>query len=190
LPNWPFGQVIFGASADAQRQPERHDETTPSKERLVMMTAPQNQATTAHQQHNSIDIRPRLSALWIVTMFIYAYVDIFSLMRADFLDALLDGEIINTPLKVSQTFLIFAVVYIAPASLMVYLSLSLRPPANRKANMIVALVYLVTILLSCIGESWLYYLFGSSIEVVLLLMIARLAFCWPTDTPSTVTLAE
>lgn len=141
-------------------------------------------------QDTPIDIKLRLAALWIATMFVYAYVDIFNLMRADFLEALLDGEIVNTPLKVSQTFLIFAVVYITPASLMVYLSLSLRAQVNRRANIIVALIYLVTVALSCIGEDWIYFLFGSAIEAVLLLMIARLAWRWPIETQADHTVPE
>ncbi|UJH69925.1 hypothetical protein [Ornithinimicrobium sp. INDO-MA30-4] len=32
----------------------------------------------------------------------------------------------------------------------------------------------------CIGETWVYYLLGSAVEVVLLLMIARLSWTWPS----------
>ena len=128
-----------------------------------------------------IDIKIRLSALWIATMLIYAYVDIFSLMRVDFLEGLLDGEIVNTPLKVNQGFLIFTVLYIVPASLMVYLCLTLRPKANRRANLIVAGLYVITVVASCIGEDWIYFLLGSAIEVVLFALIARLAWRWPVQ---------
>ncbi len=129
----------------------------------------------------SVDIKFRLSALWIATMFIYAYVDIFGLMRADFLESLLVGEIVNTPLKVNQGFLIFAVAYILPASLMVYFSLTLKPRANRRANMVVAGLYMVTVVASCVGEEWIYFLFGSAVELVLFAMIIRLARHWPVE---------
>lgn len=139
---------------------------------------------TEHQLiDNPIDIKFRLSALWIATMFIYAYVDIFGLMRADFLEGLLAGEIANTPLKVNQGFLIFTVAYILPASLMVYFSLTLKPRLNRRVNLIVAGFYAVTVALSCIGEDWIYYLLGSAIEVVLLGLIAKIAWTWPTQNP-------
>lgn len=139
-------------------------------------------ATTRSQsrfQNTPIDIKFRLSALWIAIMFVYAYVDIFGLMRADYLEALLVGEIVNTPLKVSQGFLVGAVIYILPASLMVYFSLTLRPAVNRWVNVIVAGVYMVTVALACIGEEWFYFLFGSAIELVLFVMIVRLAWRWP-----------
>jgi len=146
------------------------------------MTTPTISSKTAERdfQDTPIDIKLRLSALWIATMFIYAYVDIFNLMRADFLEGLLDGEIVNTPLTVNQWFLIFAVVYIVPASLMVYFSLTLAPAANRRAQIIVSGIYVVTILLACIGESWIYFLLGSATEVVLFAMIIRLAWRWPS----------
>ncbi len=131
-------------------------------------------------QDTPVDIKLRLSALWIATMFIYAYVDIFGLMRADFLEGLLAGEIVNTPIKVGQGFLIAAVIYILPASLMVYLSLTLRPSVNRMANMVVAGLYMVTVILSCVGEEWLYFLLGSAVELVLFSLIVRLAWRWPS----------
>jgi len=127
-----------------------------------------------------VDIKFKLSALWISMMFVFAYVDIFGLMRAEFLEGLLAGEIVNTPFAVNQGFLIFAVVYILPASLMVYFSLTLSPRINRRTNMIVAAVYAVTIAGGCIGETWIFYLLGSAVELVLLAMIARLAWRWPT----------
>ena len=70
-------------------------------------------------------------------------------------------------------------VYILPASLMVYFSLTLSPKANRRANLIVAGVYAITVALSCIGEEGIYYLFGSAVELVLFFVIGRTAWQWP-----------
>lgn len=152
------------------------------------MTAASNRPTTNQPrtegdvyrfQDTPIDIKIRLAALWIATMFVYAYVDIFGLMRADFLEALLVGEIVNTPIEVTQAFLVAAVVYILPASLMIYFSLTLKPVANRRANIIIAALYAITVIGSCIGEEWIYFLFGSAVELVLFGLIARLAWRWP-----------
>lgn len=62
---------------------------------------------------------------------------------------------------------------------MVVLSLILKPQANRITNIAVSLLYAVTIVVSCIGETWVYYLLGSAVEIVLLLAIARTAWKWP-----------
>ena len=63
---------------------------------------------------------------------------------------------------------------------MVFLSLVLRPRVNKIINIVVALVYAVSIIASCIGEGWIYYLLGSAVEVVLLAAIVRTAWVWPT----------
>ena len=79
----------------------------------------------------------------------------------------------------NQTFLILTLAYILVPSLMVVLSLVLEPRLNRILNIVVSLVYLVTILASCIGETWVYYLLGTLVEAVPLLAIARSAWKWP-----------
>jgi len=139
-------------------------------------------------QDTPVDVKLRISALWIAMMFVFAYVDIFGLMQADFLEGLLAGEIIDTPFKVTQGFLLFAVVYILPASLMVPLSLFLRAKINRRVNLVMAPLYALTIVAGCIGEDAIFYLVGSAVEVVLLAIIARLAYRWPTEgsAPTTV----
>lgn len=134
---------------------------------------------TGQREDTPVDIRLRLSALWIAMLFIFAYVDIFSLMRADVLDSLLDGKLVDAPFDVGQGFLMGALLYILPASLMVYFCLTLRPSISRRANIIVAALYIATIALGCIGEDWNYYLLGSAAEVVLLAKITHLAWCWP-----------
>ena len=63
---------------------------------------------------------------------------------------------------------------------MAFLSLALRPRVNRIVNIVVALGYAVSIIASCIGEEWVYYLLGSAVEVVLLVAIVRTACTWPT----------
>jgi len=62
---------------------------------------------------------------------------------------------------------------------MVVLSLLLTPRVNRVVNIVVSLVYLITIIGSCIGETWVYYLLASFIEVILVVAIARTAWNWP-----------
>ena len=62
---------------------------------------------------------------------------------------------------------------------MVLLSLVLRPRANRIVNIVVALACAVSIIASCVGEGWVYYLLGSAVEVVLLVAIVRTAWTWP-----------
>ena len=72
-----------------------------------------------------------------------------------------------------------ALIYVLPAVLMVVLSLLLPPRVNRRVNIVVSLVYLISIAGLCIGETWVYYLLASFVEVILLAAIARTAWKWP-----------
>jgi Family of unknown function (DUF6326) len=126
-----------------------------------------------------VDVKLVLSALWIAMLFVFAYVDIFAFFRADVLRAALDGEVADAGFTVDQLFLTLTLVYIVLPALMVVLSLVLRPEVNRIVNVVVSLVYLVSVVASCIGEDWAYYLIGSLVEAVLLVAIARTAWTWP-----------
>ena len=138
-------------------------------------------------QDTRIDVKLVLSALWIAMLIVFAYVDIFGFLRADVLDAALDGKVAVTGIAIDQMFLAFTSVYILIPTLMALLSLVLRPRVNRMVNIVVALVYAVSIIASCIGEGWVYYLLGSGVEVVLLVAIVRTAWTWPKETPTTST---
>jgi len=120
-----------------------------------------------------------LCALWIAMLFVFAYVDIFGFYRADVLDAALDGKVATTEFAVNQVFLTVTLIYILVPTLMVVLSLLLKPRVNRIINIVVSVLYMITIIASCIGETWAYYILGSGIEVILLAAIARSAWKWP-----------
>jgi len=62
---------------------------------------------------------------------------------------------------------------------MVVLSLLLKPRVNRIINIVISAFYIITIIVAAIGETWVYYLLGSFVEVILLGVIARTAWKWP-----------
>jgi len=130
-------------------------------------------------QDTRIDVKLVLSALWIAMLIVFAYVDIFGFFRADILEAALDGKVATMGVTIDQVFLAFTTVYILIPTLMVVLSLVLRPRVNRVVNIVVALIYAVSIIAACIGETWAYYFLGSAVEVVLLIAIVRTAWTWP-----------
>ena len=136
-------------------------------------------AQAGQYQDTRIDVKLVLSALWIAMLIVFAYVDIFGFFRADILRAALDGKVATMGIAVDQVFLAFTTVYILIPTLMVFLSLVLRPRVNRIVNIVVALLYAVSIIAACIGETWAYYLLGSAVEVVLLVAIIRAAWMWP-----------
>jgi hypothetical protein len=140
---------------------------------------PVKMPTARQYRDTQVDVKLVLCALWIAMIFVFAYVDIFGFYRADVLNAALDGKVATTSITVDQVFLTVTLIYILLPTLMVVLSLLLKPRVNRITNIVVSLVYVISIIVSCIGEHWAYYILGSAIEVMLLAAIARTAWRWP-----------
>jgi uncharacterized protein DUF6326 len=143
------------------------------------VATPLSTTRTVQYQETRVDVKLILSALWIAMLFVFAYVDLLAFFRQDVLRAALAGKISGTALPVDQMFLVAALLYILLPSLMVVISLVLKPRANRITSLSVSLLYGVTVAVSCVGETWVYNLLGSAIELVLLLAIARTAWKWP-----------
>jgi Family of unknown function (DUF6326) len=139
---------------------------------------PVTTTTTRQYQDTQVDVKLVLCALWIAMLFVFAYVDIFGFLRADVLNAALNGKV-TAGLTVNQVYLTFTLIYILLPALMVVLSLLLKPRVNRIINIVVSVLYIITIIGAAIGETWVYYFLGSFIEVILLVAIARTAWKWP-----------
>jgi hypothetical protein len=131
-----------------------------------------------------IGVRLKISALWIATLFLFAYGDIFGFFRTGLIEEVIAGKV--SGIKITQVFLFALSVYIAIASVMVFLTLVLRPRVDRWANIVLPILYIVSIVVSAIGESWAYYFFLSVAESALLVLIIWYAWTWPkqeaTDT--------
>ena len=144
------------------------------------------QTSTPHRTptlHDSrIDTKIVLSGLWITMLFVFAYVDIFGFWRADVIQGALAREVPITGFTVDQRFLVFTTLYTLIPSLMVAVCLIAPARANRVANLAVSALYAASVIVNMIGDSWIYYLLGSAVEVVLLLAIARIAWAWPRQT--------
>ncbi|MEO3924991.1 DUF6326 family protein [Micromonosporaceae bacterium B7E4] len=129
-----------------------------------------------------LDVKVVLCGLWVTTLLVFAYVDIFGFYRADVINGVLAGEVSGTEFTIDQTFLVLTTLYIVVAALMVVVSLLAQARVNRIANIVVSLIYVVTATATLIGESWVYYIVGTLIEIALLLVIIRVAWAWPTST--------
>ena len=125
-----------------------------------------NTTTAAVSDDTAVSVRIKIAGLWTSLLFVFAYVDIFGLFRADVINDILAGKVHVFP--VDQTFLLLTTLYTTIPSLMIFLSLVLAPKINYWANIVVAVLYAITITGSCIGETWIYFLFGSAVEIMLL----------------------
>ena len=126
-----------------------------------------------------INIKIKLAALWVTVMFLFAYVDIMGKFQPGVIEGAIAGKM--GPFPATQVALLAAITLMIIPSLMVFLSIALKPKVNRWANIIVGILFIVVQLGSnFLGEpSWVYYKFASIVEVVLLLLIVRYAWKWP-----------
>lgn len=130
------------------------------------------------QGYSAIDVRIKLCALWTSILFIFAYVDIFASFRADIVTGVVSGKIAG--FQVDQVFLVLTTLYVVVPSLMIFLSLVLRPAVGRWANVVLAVLYALSIVGSAVGETWWYYYLGSAVECALLAAIVWYAWTWRT----------
>jgi hypothetical protein len=132
--------------------------------------------TTAGRDFQPVDTRLKISALWTAMLFIFAYVDLFGLMRPDRRADIESGKI--SGFDINQTYLFLVTLYIIIPSLMIYLTLVMRPGLNRIVNIVVAALYAITIAGSAVGD-WNYFILGSVIEALLLAVVVYHAWTWP-----------
>ena len=125
-----------------------------------------------------VNIKIKLSALWVSIMFIYLYVDVFGFYKPGVIEDAIAGKVWT--FQITQVWLLGVIILMTIPSLMVFLSLVLPVKANRWTNIIVGILYIVVTLGMTIGESYAFYIFGSIVEAVLLLLIVVYAWKWPT----------
>ena len=124
-----------------------------------------------------IHVKLKLSARWASLMFCYIYGDYFGLHKPGTLQEMLDGKM--GPLgPVTQGILLGTSLMMAIPSIMVFLSLILKPNFNRWLNIIFGILYTAIILLTMPG-AWSFYIFLGVVEVTLSLLIVWYAWTWP-----------
>ena len=124
-----------------------------------------------------IHVKLKISALWASVMFCYIYGDYFWLYAPGKLQGMLEGKMV--PLgPTTQGVLLFTSVTMAIPSVMIFLSLVLKPNLNRWVNIILGVIYTVFVLLTMPG-TWAFYLFLGSVDVVLTALIVWYAWNWP-----------
>ena len=97
---------------------------------------------TAELERANLNVRVKIAALWTSMLFVFAYVDIFSLYRPDVRADLDAGEI--SGFTVNQAFLVGTTIYVVIPSLMIFGALILRPRLDRLANIVLGTIYALT----------------------------------------------
>ena len=134
---------------------------------------------TAELEDVKINVKIKLSALWVAVMLCYAYGDILGFMKPGAIEHYIKG-IGATGSPITQVTLLGIAIFMAIPSVMVFLPLTLKPKANRWANIILGIVYTCAVPLTLLvpGTS-AYYIFLTIVEVVLTALIVWYAWKWP-----------
>ncbi|WMX12965.1 MULTISPECIES: DUF6326 family protein [unclassified Aureispira] len=117
-----------------------------------------------------MDVKIKLSTLWMILLFNMIYADIYSIIIE-----LVHGGILDIPGDVHFIMAIAAILTNIPI-IMVFLSRYLRPVANRRANIGAALFTILYIIGG--GDTAWHYLIIASIEILLLVIILVTAWTW------------
>ncbi|WP_299184952.1 DUF6326 family protein [uncultured Aquimarina sp.] len=131
-------------------------------------------------ENPKVNIKIKLASLWASVTFCYLYGDYFELYTPGKIDSLLTGEnILDSPTK-----LLIATVILAISSVMVALSIILKPKISRILNIIFGMLF--TLMMLFIGfnsnTGWYgFYVFLAFLESILTALIVWYAWKWPKE---------
>jgi len=131
---------------------------------------------TTEKEDVKINVKMKLSALWVALMLVYIYCDIYSLFRTGQIEEMISGQM--GPFPVTQGSLLLASILMIIPAVMVFLSLTLKPKVDRWANIILGVLYTFVNISNLIGETWVYYIFSGVVEIALTLLIVWYAWKW------------
>ena len=128
--------------------------------------------------NDTINIKLKLAALWAAVMFCYVY--------GDYIEVYVPGVMSNA-MAVSANSeglqaKFFAVAFLMSIpSLMVFLSLVLKPSVNRWLNIIIPALFVLLLIGLNLETTWIFYLYLTGLEVILSLITIWYAWRWPKN---------
>lgn len=131
-------------------------------------------------ENPKVNIKIKLASLWASVTFCYLYGDYFELYTPDKVNSLISGDNILS----SPTTLLIASIILAIPSIMVALSIFLKPKINRILNIVFGTIF--TIMMIFIGimstnEWYLFYAFLAFLESLITASIVLYAWKWPKE---------
>ncbi|WP_246457499.1 DUF6326 family protein [Winogradskyella echinorum] len=127
-----------------------------------------------------MNIKIKLASLWASGTFCYLYGDYFELYTPGKINSLLTGEnVLDSPTK-----LLIASMILATSSVMVALSIILKPKINRVLNIVFGILF--TVMMLFIGfnsntEWYGFYMFLAFLESIMTALIVWYAWKWPKE---------
>ncbi|OUL60417.1 DUF6326 family protein [Flavobacterium sp. AJR] len=133
---------------------------------------------TSRFEDFKVNVRIKLSALWASVMFCYIYGDYFSLYVPNKIQGFVSGDnMLDNPIK-----LFAATILMVIPSLMIFLSILLKPKLARLLNIIFGIIYTAIMLLiaaTTLAPWWAFYVFLALVESTITILIVWQAYKWP-----------
>lgn len=122
-----------------------------------------------------VNVKSRLSTLWVFVVLNMLYADTLSLMDKTFLDQVISGH--AGSIHITSSFLLLAAVMLEIPIAMIFLSRVLSVKVNRPANIAAAVITILFVIGG--GSTAPHYVFLATMEIVGMLLIIRYAWRWP-----------
>ena len=123
-----------------------------------------------------INVKLIISSLWVAVMFCYVYGDYIQIYVPEILaDAM---EVTAAKEGIEIEFFAVALLMSIP-SLMIFLTLVLKPSINRWLNIIIPALYIILLVAVNLETTWVYYLYLTAIEILLSITTVWYAWKWP-----------
>jgi len=123
-----------------------------------------------------INIKLKISALWIAVMFCYVYGDYIQIYVPGILAKAME---VKATTETQYQFFAVALLMAIP-SVMIFFTLVVKPKINRWLNIILSTLYIIMLIATNLTETWVFYLFLTAIEVLISVAIIWYAWNWPT----------
>ncbi|WP_259367982.1 DUF6326 family protein [Colwellia sp. BRX8-9] len=122
-----------------------------------------------------INVKLKISALWIAVMFCYVYGDYIQIYVPGILAKAME---VKATTETQFQFFAVALLMVLP-SVMIFFTLVVKPKINRWLNIILSTLYIIMLIATNLTETWGFYLFLTTIEVLISVVIVWYAWNWP-----------
>ena len=131
-------------------------------------------------ENPKVNIKVKLATLWVSVTLCYLYGDYFELYTPEKVSSLISGEnIMDNPIK-----LLVASIILSISSVMVALSVFLKPKINRILNILFGILFtimMVFIGISTTNEWYTFYVYLAFLESIITAFIVYYAWKWPKE---------
>ena len=122
-----------------------------------------------------INVKLKISALWIAVMFCYVYGDYIQIYVPGVLSK---AMAVKATTETQLQFFAVALLMAMP-SVMIFFTLVVQPKINRWLNIILSTLYIIILIVTNLTETWVFYLFLTAIEILISVAIVWYAWKWP-----------